>query len=122
LLGFVWRGPLQLGEKRRRSGRWSVKYVVAWQQRENVTEAVQARSLEVFSRWSPDEGTTFLQFVSRIDSQGGFAVVETDDATLIARDMAIFGAFFEMSVYPVLDVQEGASISAAAIAFLQSGA
>lgn len=96
--------------------------MVSWRQREGVTEAVQARSLEVFSRWSPDPGTTFLQFVSRIDGQGGFAVVETDDPSLIARDMAIFGAFFEMSVYPVLDVQEAAAISGAAIAFLRQGA
>jgi hypothetical protein len=51
---------------------------------------------------------------------GGFAVVETEGPTLVARDMAIFGAFYEMGVYPVLDVQEGVAISAAAIAFRQS--
>lgn len=97
-----------------------MKYVIAWEERENATEAVQARGLEVFGRWSPDPGVTFLQFVSRIDSRGGFAVVETDDPALIARDMAIFGAFFQMSVFPVLDVQEGAAIAGAAIAFLQA--
>ena len=52
-----------------------MKYVITWQERGNSTEEVQARSLAVFSRWSPDEGTTFLQFVSRIDGGGGFAVV-----------------------------------------------
>jgi hypothetical protein len=41
-----------------------------------------------------------------VDGRGGFAVVEADDPTLIARDMAIFSAYFEMSVYPVLNVQE----------------
>ena len=38
-----------------------MKYVITWQERGNATEEVQARSLAVFSRWSPDEGTTFLQ-------------------------------------------------------------
>jgi len=97
-----------------------MKYVITWQERGNSTEEIQARSLAVFSRWSPDEGTTFLQFVSRIDGGGGFAVVETDDPRLIARDMAIFGAFLDMGVYPVLDIQDGVAISASAITFLQS--
>jgi hypothetical protein len=34
----------------------------------------------------------------RIDSSGGFAVVETDAPALIARDVAIFSAFFDMNV------------------------
>jgi hypothetical protein len=40
--------------------------------------------------------------------------------TLIARDMAIFSAFFDMSVYPVLDVQEAARIAGEAVAFRQA--
>jgi hypothetical protein len=32
---------------------------------------------------------------------GGFAVVETDDPALLARDTAIFSTFFDMTVYPV---------------------
>ena len=39
-----------------------MKYVVSWQPRSTETEEVQARSLQVFSRWSPTEGTTYLQF------------------------------------------------------------
>jgi hypothetical protein len=31
--------------------------------------------------------------------------VETDDPALIARDTAVFGAFFGFTVYPVLDIQ-----------------
>jgi hypothetical protein len=44
-------------------------------------------------------------------------VVETDDVALIARDMAIFTAFFDMSVYPVLDIEENARISGEAVEF-----
>jgi hypothetical protein len=55
-----------------------MKYVVSWQPRPNMTEEMQARSLQVFEKWSPAEGTNFLQFLGRIDGPGGFAVVETD--------------------------------------------
>ena len=52
-----------------------------------------------------------------MDGRGGFAVVETDDATLLARDTAIFGAFLDMTVYPVLDIQESARIAGEAVEF-----
>jgi hypothetical protein len=94
-----------------------MKCVVAWEARANASEDLQARSLQVFSKWAPAEGTDFLQFVGRVDGRGGFAVVETDDITLVARDMAIFSAFFDMSVYPVLDIQESARIGAEAVEF-----
>jgi len=94
-----------------------MKYVVSWEPRPNATEEVQARGLEVFSKWSPAEGATFLQFVGRVDGAGGFAVVETDDPALLARDTAIFGAFFDMRVYPVLDIEESARIAGEAVEF-----
>jgi hypothetical protein len=97
-----------------------MKYVIAWEGRENTSEELLARGLQVFSQWSPAEGANFLQFVGRVDGRGGFAVVETDDVALIARDMAIFTAFFDMSVYPVLDVQETARIGGEAVEFRSS--
>jgi hypothetical protein len=97
-----------------------MKYVLAWETRANASEEVDARSLQVFSKWTPAEGTDFVQFVWRVDGRGGFAVVETEDVTLIARDTAIFGAFLDFSVYPVLDVQEAARIAGEAVEFRQS--
>jgi hypothetical protein len=94
-----------------------MKYVIAWEGRENTSEELLARGLQVFSKWSPAEGANFLQFVGRVDGRGGFAVVETDDVALIAHDMAIFTAFFDMSVYPVLDIEENARISGEAVEF-----
>src|SRR5688572_23025155 len=94
-----------------------MKYVISWEFRPSATEETQARSLQVFSKWSPAEGTTFVQFLARADGAGGFAVVETDDPALIARDTAIFGAFFDMRVYPVLDIQESARIAGEAVEF-----
>ena len=97
-----------------------MKYVIAWESRGNASEELLTRSLQVFTTWSPAAGTTFLQFVARVDGRGGFAVVETDDVALIARDMAIFTAFFDMSVYPVIGIEENARISGEAVAFRTS--
>ncbi|MGA9345956.1 MAG: DUF3303 family protein [Nocardioidaceae bacterium] len=97
-----------------------MKYLVSWTPKANSNEESQARSLQVFGKWSPSEGTTFHQFLGRVDAGGGYAVVETEDPTLIAHDMAIFGAFFDMSVHPVLDIQESARIGGDAIEFRMS--
>jgi hypothetical protein len=94
-----------------------MKYVIAWEVPENASEEMQARSLQVFGKWSPAEGTNFLQFLNRVDSRGGFAVVETEDPTLIARDTAIFGAFLNFTVHPVMDIEEGTRILNEAVEF-----
>jgi Protein of unknown function (DUF3303) len=100
--------------------RSSMKYVVSWQPRSNATEEILTRSLQVFRKWSPPEGTTFLQFLGRIDGPGGFAVVETDDPARLAQTTAIFSAFFDMTVYPVLDIEEAARIGGEATEFRQT--
>lgn len=97
-----------------------MKYVVAWETRQNASEETQARGLQVFSKWTPSENATFKEFVGRVDGRGGFAVVETDDINTIARDMSIFGAFFEMSVYPVLEITDTARIGGDALEFRAS--
>jgi Domain of unknown function (DUF3303) len=97
-----------------------MKYVLTWELRPNYSEDQDERSLEVFGRWSPAEGANFLEFVARVDGRGGFAVVETEDVTLIARDVAIFTAFFDFNVYPVIDVRESAQIAGDAVEFRRS--
>ena len=97
-----------------------MKYMVSWVALPNTSEEIQARALQVFGKWSPAEGATFVQFLGRVDGHGGFAVVETDDVTLIARDMAVFGPFFDTSVYPVLDIEEAARIGVEAVEFRRS--
>jgi hypothetical protein len=97
-----------------------MKYVIAWEPGPNSSEETLARTLEVFGKWAPAEGNNFLQFLDRIDGHGGFAVVETDDPTLIMRDTAIFGAFLKFNVYPVLDIEEGTRILNEAVEFHRS--
>jgi len=97
-----------------------MKYVIAWEFRENTSEETQVRGFEVFGKWSPAEGSDFLQFLDRIDGRGGFAVVETEDPMSIARDTAIFSPFLNFTVYPVLDSQETTRIVNEAIEFRRS--
>ena len=87
-----------------------MKYVVQWVARQNADEQTQARGLQVFSKWTPPDGVQFHEFVGRVDGGGGFAVVETEDVTLLARINAVFAAFWDIDVYPVLEIQEAARI------------
>lgn len=97
-----------------------MKYLIQWTSRQNASEEMQARGLQVFSKWTPPDGVTFHEFLGRVDARGGFAVVETDDVKAVARDMSIFGGFFDMSVYPVLEIAETAQIGGDAVEFRAS--
>ncbi|MET1059789.1 MAG: DUF3303 family protein [Nocardioides sp.] len=97
-----------------------MKYVVTWSLRANTTEESAARSLQVFGKWSPSEGATFKEFLGRVDGQGGFAVVETEEPTLIAKDAATFSPWFDFEVHPVLEIADLAMIDAAALEFIGS--
>lgn len=97
-----------------------MKYVVTWESNPNLTEEASGRALEVFGKWTPSEGVDYKEFLGRVDGRGGFAVVETADAALIAKDVAPFGAWFDFCVYPVLEIADTATINAQAVAFVQS--
>jgi hypothetical protein len=97
-----------------------MKYAITWEVRPNVTEESAKRSLTVFAKWSPSHPEHFHSFLGRLDGNGGFAVVETDDATEIARDTAPFTTWFDFHVYPCLDIADSAAINSEAVAFLDS--
>ena len=96
-----------------------MKYVLQWTARpggsgqENL--ATMKRSLEVFSKWTPS--ATMLQFVSRVDGRGGFAVAETDDPTALAKDCAIFSPFVDFAIHPVIDIEQGSAALQAGVDF-----
>jgi Domain of unknown function (DUF3303) len=98
-----------------------MKYVVAWTNRDSgSTEAGAKRSLSIFSKWSPSAGATFHQFVGRVDGEGGFAVVETDNPTDILRDVSLFAPWLKYEVYPVVDIAEVATLGTEAIKIRES--
>lgn len=97
-----------------------MKYVVTWETRSDWSEETAARSLQVFGGWTPSEGATFVEFLARVDSRGGFSVVETDDPSLILRDTALFSAYFDFSVHPVLEIADAVAIDMEMVAKLAS--
>jgi len=97
-----------------------MKYVVSWEARPSVTEEDARRSLTVFSKWSPSHPEHFHAFLARIDGRGGFAVVETDDPSLVLRDTALFSAFFDFSVYPVMEIADSTAIEMETVEHLRS--
>ena len=101
-----------------------MKYVIAWKPRYGGSaaenEATAARVLEVFGKWTPASDITIHQFVLRVDGEGGFAVTEGDDPVSGAREIAKFSPFLEYTVYPVVDVAEGAAAGAEAVEWRKS--
>ena len=74
---------------------------VAWP----ISLSGTAVALELFSKWKPPKGTTFHQFVGRLDAEGGFAVVETDNPSELLDSTGKFAPYNVFQVYPVVDYQ-----------------
>ncbi len=101
-----------------------MKYLVSWKARGGGSgrdnEAGVARSLQVFSKWSPPSDATFHQFLTRLDGEGGFAVVESDNPASVLEGPSKFGPWFEFTVTPVLDIMEGVPLFNEGVEFRKS--
>ena len=101
-----------------------MKFMISWTARGGGSgadnEAAAKRGLQVFGKWSPPEGDTFHQFLTRLDGEGGYAVVETDNALNILDSAAKFAPWFKFEVVPVVDIMEGTPVAAQAIEFRDS--
>ena len=100
------------------------KYLVSWKSRDGGSiaenEAAVERTLQLFSKWSPPADSTFHQFVSRLDGEGGYAVVETDNPLSVMEGPAKFGVAFEFNVVPVVDIMDGIPVASEGIEFRNS--
>lgn len=98
-----------------------MKYVISWTSRDTASsESDLKRLMGIFGKWVPSQSATFHQFVGRLDNDGGFAVVETDNPTDILRDVAKFEPWLKYEVIPVVDVQDLAAANNEAIEFRDS--
>ena len=89
-----------------------MKYAMSWTSRlggsgKDNEEAVQ-RALALLTKWQPPAGTTFHQFVGRVDGEGGFAIVETDNVNDLLTETLKFAAFNSFQIHPVVDTGEWA--------------
>lgn len=101
-----------------------MKYAMTWTSRLDGSgkenEEALRRALALFSKWQPPAGTTFHQFVGRVDGEGGVAVVETDDPKDLLTDMMKFIPYNSFHLHPVVDMAEWAQAGQEAIDFRDS--
>ncbi len=79
--------------------------------------ANQEALLTAFGKWQPEEGLTVLAFVSHLNSDGGYVLVETSDPKVVASFVAKFIYWNDVNVVPVVDVEEIVPINLQALAW-----
>jgi hypothetical protein len=98
-----------------------MKYVLAWTSRLGGTgkenEAAVRRALELLGKWKPPKGTKIHQFVGRLDAEGGFAVLETDNPAELLDGTGKFAPYNAFHVYPVVDIDEWAKTAQEGVKF-----
>lgn len=76
---------------------------------DNVASAEAAQKL--LSSWTPSSAATIHQWVQRCDGNGGFSVLETENAAELYKDLSLWSAWLDFQVYPVLDIVESIPIN-----------
>jgi hypothetical protein len=80
----------------------------------------QKKELDAFAKWHQPSDVTFLQFVARVDGQGGAAVVETDNPASLLNVCSTFVTWNEAEVIPVVDITDAVPLVQAGIEFRES--
>jgi hypothetical protein len=78
------------------------------------------RAQALLSKWQPSKSATIREWVSRCDGNGGFSVLETDNATDLLKDLTTWSSFLEFTVYPVVDIAEATAATTEALAVRKS--
>jgi hypothetical protein len=101
-----------------------MKFVLEYSERSsgNVADNVAAgeSAQKLLSNWTPNPAATIHQWVQRCDGGGGFAVMETDDAAALYRDLATWSPWLEFQVHPVLDILDATPLLNEALATARS--
>jgi hypothetical protein len=96
-----------------------MKFVLAYTNRSggSAAETVVAgeAAQKLLANWTPSPAATIHQWVSRADGNGGFSVIETDNAGELLKDLATWSPWLEFQVYPVVDILEASPITEAAL-------
>jgi hypothetical protein len=94
--------------ERQRSKEDHVKFVIAYTSQagssaeDNVKSGEAAQKL--LANWMPSPTATIHQWVQRCDGNGGFSVLETDNAADLLKDLATWSPWLKFELFPVLDV------------------
>lgn len=82
--------------------------------------ANQEALLNAFGKWQPEEGLTVHAFVSRLDSDSGYVLVEADDAAVVASFVSKYIYWNDVEVIPVVNVEEIVPINTESLAWARS--
>src|ERR1700687_472096 len=101
-----------------------MKYLVSFTFRLNGSaaenEAAAKRVLEVYSKWTPPASATYHHLLGKVDSSGGYALVETDNPLDLADVTSKFSFAADDHVDPVLDIADSVRVAQEAIEFRDS--
>jgi hypothetical protein len=96
-----------------------MKYVLEWRVRPGIggqqAEADTRRAYELYSKWQPK--VTILQFVGRVDAEGGFMVCEANNPADILEGTTKLANYVQYKCHPVVDVDEWVQAGVEAISF-----
>ena len=82
--------------------------------------ANQEALLNAFGKWQPEDRMTVHAFVSRVNSDSGYVLVEADDPKVVASFVSKFIYWNDVDVVPVVDVQEIVQINTESLAWARS--
>jgi hypothetical protein len=98
-------------------------FLVSWTGRPggSPAEMLEANraTLKAFEKWTPAAGE-YKAMVSRIDGQGGYALIESDNPAGLLEDAAKFSDTFVFETVPVLDMMEAVPVFNTAMQWRES--
>ena len=94
---------------------------LTWVRRDvGASEEADRRILAILEKFEPAPGLDIQAWVERADGMGGFALVEADDANVLAAGPPLFTPYFSFEYTPVVQHADGVSAIAAAVSFRES--
>jgi len=100
------------------------KYHMSWKTRANGSAQQNHDDgkalLAAFGNWQAPSDQNWIQFLSSLDGQGGFAVIETDNPAGLLAEVSKFTTWNEFAIVPVVDIVEGVTLGAAGADFRES--
>jgi hypothetical protein len=111
------------GMRRKGEGEMA-KYLMSWKTRAAGTAQQNHDDgksiLEAFAKWQIPADQNYKEFLSRVDGEGGFAVIETDNQAGLLDGVSKFLTWLEFDIVPVVDIMDAVSVLSAGADYRES--
>jgi hypothetical protein len=99
------------------------KYVLTWKYA--LTSAQEnhqsvKKLLPTFAKWQQPTDQDWQQLVQRVDFQGGYAIIETDNPAGLHAEVAKFMTWSEFEVIPVVDIADSVPLMQGGVEYRES--